>query len=91
MRMNTRHPLQLIGGLILLFSPIWLFLLDQAGLPFGGADPLNIALALAGIGGVFIVLSQRGRWARMLVALVISAVMIVAQFYAIAALVASTI
>lgn len=89
--MNTRHPLLLTSGLILLFSPVWLFVLDQAGLPFGSADPLNISLSLGGVGGVFVTLSQRGSWTGILVSLVLCSVAIALQFYGIAALVASTL
>lgn len=89
--MSFRYRLLLISGMVLLFAPVWLFLLDQAGLAFRSADPLNVALSLAGVGGVLVMLSQRGSWARILITLVVCALIIVAQFYAIAALVASTI
>lgn len=89
--MSNRHPLLLASGLVFLFAPVWIFLLDRIGLAFGTADPLNIALALACLGGALLSLSQRGSWTRILATLAIGAVVIVAQFYAVAALVAATI
>jgi len=89
--MNTNHPYLFYGGIFLLLAPTWLFLLDLAGIPFRSADPLNVALSLAGVGGVFLMLSQRGSWPPILIALAGSAIAIVAQFYLVAAIVASSV
>lgn len=89
--MRPDHPLLLLTGVVLVLSPVWVFLLDQAGLLFATADPLNVALVLASAGCLLVALSQRRSCGRALAAFVLCAGLAVAQFYAIAALVASTI
>mgnify|MGYP006275224807 CR=1 FL=1 len=76
-------------GLVLLFTPLIAFGLDQADL-WPAPDPLSVSVSLGSLGVVLLALSQRGSWGGILGALVAGGLVLALQVYGIAFLVLQT-